>query len=255
MPRDVYNSKGDSRYTKQRTAYRGQRDYSVLPRSPSEALEPDRAPEPPHGSRQRHQHPLVVFFNRMMTLLVIVLICVGALFYMIRVQFDRPGPLSYPMVIVVTRGEGVSTIAHRLEREGIINDRWTFLIAARYFRVYDKVKAGEYNIKIHASLRDVLDTLVEGKSILYSISVPEGLTSYQIVQRLKSHGELVGDISEMPSEGSLLPDTYRFARGTSRQELIRRMQGEQKKFMDGLWRTRSRGLPVTTPEDVINLAA
>src|SRR5271157_1517646 len=126
MARDVYSSKGDSRYSKQGTAYRGQRDYSILPRSPSEALEPERAPEPPRGSRQRPQHPLIVFFNRLMTFLLIVMICVAGLFYLIRRQFDLPGPLAYPTVFVVPRGEGVSAIARRLEQDGIINDRWTF---------------------------------------------------------------------------------------------------------------------------------
>jgi UPF0755 protein len=255
MPRDVYNSKGDSRYSKQGTAYRGQRDYSILPRSPSEALEPERAPEPPRGSRQRPQHPLIVFFNRLMTFLLIVMICVAGLFYLIRRQFDLPGPLAYPTVFVVPRGEGVSAIARRLEQDGIINDRWTFFIASRYFKVYDKIKAGEYNIKVNASLRDVLDTLVEGKSILYGVAIPEGMTSYQIVERLKAHPDLVGDIAEIPAEGSLLPDTYRFARGTSREELIRRMQGEQKKFLEGLWPARSRELHGAKPEDVINIAA
>ncbi|MGO8955005.1 MAG: endolytic transglycosylase MltG [Rhodomicrobium sp.] len=255
MPRDVYNSKGDSRYSKQGTAYRGQRDYSILPRSPSEALEPERAPEPPRGSRQRPQHPLIVFFNRLMTFLLIVMICVAGLFYLIRRQFDLPGPLAYPTVFVVPRGEGVSAIARRLEQDGIINDRWTFFIASRYFKVYDKIKAGEYNIKVNASLRDVLDTLVEGKSILYSVAIPEGMTSYQIVERLKAHPDLVGDIVEIPAEGSLLPDTYRFARGTSREELVRRMQGEQKKFLEGLWPARSRELQAAKPEDVINIAA
>jgi UPF0755 protein len=255
MAGDVYNSKGDSRYSKHNTAYRGQRDYSVLPRSPSEALEPDRAPEPPRGSRQRRQHPIVVFLNRLSTFLLIVLVGAAALFFVTKAQFDRPGPLSYPTVFVVPRGEGVIAIARRLEQDGIINDRWTFFIAARRFSLQDKIKAGEYTIKANASVRDVLDTLVTGKSILYSVPIPEGLTSYQIVERLKSHPDLVGDILEIPPEGSLLPDTYRFARGTSRTELILRMQGEQKKFLEGLWPSRSRDLQLTKPEDVINLAA
>lgn len=256
MPRDVYNSKGDKRFPKQNTAYRGQRDnYSILPRSPSEALEPDRAPEPPRGSRQRPQHPLVVFLHRSVTFLLILLIGVAALFYIVKRQFDRPGPLTYPTVFAVPRGEGVGSIARRLEQEGIINDSWTFSIAAWKFNLRGKIKAGEYTIKAGASIRDILDVLVEGKSILYSVSIPEGLTSYQVVERLKSQPDLVGDILEIPAEGSLLPDTYRFARGTSRTELIRRMQGEQKKFLEGLWPSRSPGLPVSKPEDVLNLAA
>ncbi len=255
MPGDIFNSKGDSRRSKQNTAYRGQRDYSILPRSPSEALEPERAPEPPRGSRQRPQHPLVVLLNRLMTFLLIALICVAGLFYVVRRQFDLPGPLAYPTVFVVPRGEGVSAIARRLEQDGIINDRWTFLIASRYFKVHDKIKAGEYTIKVNASLRDVLDTLVEGKSILYSVAIPEGLTSYQIVERLKADLDLAGDIGEVPPEGTLLPDTYRFAKGTSREELIRRMQGEQKRFLEGLWSTRSRELQSAKPEDIVNIAA
>ncbi|WP_127075913.1 endolytic transglycosylase MltG [Rhodomicrobium lacus] len=255
MPSDFYNANGNNRYSKQNAAYRGQRDYSVLPRSPSEALEPERAPEPPEGSRGRRQNPIVVFLNRLLTLVLVLLIAVGTVSYVVRLQFDKPGPLAYPTVFVVPRGEGVSAIARRLEQDGIINDRWTFFIASRYFKVHDKIKAGEYNIKAEASLRDVLDTLVEGKSILYSVSIPEGLTSFQVVERLKSNPDLVGDILEIPPEGSLLPDTYRFARGTSRDELIRRMQGEQKKFIEGLWPTRSRELALTTPEQVINLAA
>jgi UPF0755 protein len=261
MAGDVYNSNGNGRSSKQNTAYRGQRDYSVLPRSPSEALEPDRAPEPPRGSKQGRGHPIVVFLNRLFSLIFIVLVSVGAASYAVRLQFDRPGPLSYPTVFVVPRGEGVSAIARRLEQEGVINSdsvlpgRWTFFIAARYFKVHDKIKAGEYNLKANSSIRDLLDTLVEGKSILYSISIPEGLTSQQIVERLRINTDLVGDIFEIPPEGSLLPDTYRFARGTSRDELIRRMQGEQKKFIDGLWSTRWRELSLTKPEDVVNLAA
>ncbi len=261
MAGDVYNSSGNSRYSKHNTAYRGQRDYSVLPRSPSEALEPERAPEPPRGSRQGRQRPIITFFNRLLTFLLVLLPTIAGLFFVIRQEFDRAGPISYPTVFVVARDEHESTIARRLEQDGLINSdsllpgRWIFLIASRRFGVHGKIKAGEFNIKANASVRDILDTLVEGKSILYGVSIPEGLTSYQIVERLKSNPDLVGDITEIPPEGSLLPDTYRVARGTSREELILRMQGAQKKFLEGLWASRSRELSLSKPEDVINLAA
>jgi UPF0755 protein len=257
MPGDVYNFDGDSRYSKHNTAYRGQRDYSVLPRSPSEALEPDRAPEPPRGGRQRRQHPIFVFFNRLITLVLIGLIAFFGLLYFVRQQFNGPGPLAYPTVFVVPKGEGINAIARRLQQEGVVEgwwSRWTFAIAAWHFDMRDKIKAGEYNIRANASLRDVLDTLVKGRSILFSVSIPEGLTSYQVVDRLNAQPELVGDITTVPREGSLLPDTYLFARGTSRDELIRRMQGEQKKFVDGLWAGRSPDLGLTE-DQALNLAS
>src|SRR5579883_437187 len=115
MAGKVYNAGGNSRYSRHQAAYRGQRDYSVLPRSPSEALEPERAPEPPRGSRQRRQSTAVVILSRLFTFLLIALPVVAGLFFLVRLQFDRPGPLTYPTVFVVPRGEGIGTIARRLE--------------------------------------------------------------------------------------------------------------------------------------------
>ena len=153
------------------------------------------------------------------------------------------------------KGEGVSAIAERLEREGVIADRRIFVASSLYFRAQDKLKAGEYAIKKNASIREVLDTLVEGKAILYSVSLPEGLTSMQIVDRLKSTDDLTGPMPVVPPEGSLLPDTYRFAKGTSRDELIARMQSEQLKFVDKLWTTRTPGLPIKTKQEAVTLAS
>jgi UPF0755 protein len=196
-----------------------------------------------------------VFASWFITFLLIGSVAVIAIFQLTRREFDQPGPLGYPTVFVVPKGEGVRTIARRLQDEGIINDTWTFIVAARKFDLQKKLKAGEYNIKAGASIRDVLDVLVEGKSITYRITIPEGLTSYQIAERLKSNPDLTGDITGIPAEGSLLPDTYPFARNTTREELVRRMQGEQKKFLDGLWPSRAKDLPLTKPEEVLNLAA
>ena len=255
MRRDGYNAKGDRRSPKSQAAYRGQRDYSILPRSPSEALEPDRAPEPPRGNKQRPQHPVIAFLHRLMTFLVIMAICAAGAVYYVRHQFEQQGPLNYPTVFVVARDEGVKTIARHLEEQGIINDRWTFRIASYYFKYDDKIKAGEYSIRANATIRNVLDELVKGKSIGHHITIAEGLTSYQIVERLRANPDLVGDIDEIPAEGSMLPDTYAFERGTSRTDLIRRMQGVQKKFLEELWLSRAKGLPLATPEDALNLAA
>jgi hypothetical protein len=195
-------------------------------------LEPDHAPEPPAGRKVRREHPFLAFMHNVMTLMFVGVIGLTALFYFVRMQFDQPGPLGYATVVVIPRGEGMSAIADRLEREGVIADRRIFVASALYFRAQDKLKAGEYAIKKNASIREVLDTLVEGKAILYSVSLPEGLTSMQIIDRLNNNPELTGSTAVIPPEGSLLPDTYRFARGTRRDELVARMQDEQTKFID-----------------------
>jgi UPF0755 protein len=254
MPSDLHQWEQDRRY--QGNSYYGaQRDFAVLPRSPSEALEPDHAPEPPPGRKVRREHPILALMHNIMTLLFVGVIGLTGLFYFVRSQFDQPGPLSYSTVVVIPKGEGLSAIADRMEREGVIADRRIFVASALYFRAQDKLKAGEYAIKKNASIREVLDTLVEGKAILYSVSLPEGLTSYQIVERLKASPELTGPVPLVPQEGSLLPDTYRFAKGTSRDELLARMQSEQKKFMEKIWPSRVAGLPVKTQQEAVTLAS
>lgn len=255
MAGDIFKWSGASREGQDSYPAGVYRDLSVLPRSPAEALEPDHAPEPPRGSRRRQQHPIFVILNSVMTFLFVGLIGLAALFYFIRTQFDRPGPLNHATVIVIPKDEGVRPIAARLEREGIISDQRIFVASVIYFRAHKRLKAGEYAVKREASIREVLDTLVEGRPILYSIGIPEGLTTQQVIERLNAHPELVGDITSTPAEGSLLPDTYRFARGTTREDMVRRLQHEQKKFLEKVWPTRAGDLPVKTKEDAINLAS
>ena len=254
MPSDARHWDQERRY--QAGNYSGaQRDFAILPRSPSEALEPDHAPEPPVGRKVRRQHPIISFMHNIMTLLFVGVIGLTALFYFVRTQFDQPGPLEFATVVVIPKGEGLSAIADRLERENVISDRRIFTASAMYFRAQDKLKAGEYAIKKNASIREVLDTLVEGKAMLYTVSLPEGLTSMQIVERINQHPELNGPVTIVPPEGSLLPDTYRFARGTTREDLLARMRNEQEKFLEKLWAGRASGLPIKNKQEAITLAS
>jgi UPF0755 protein len=238
------------------TYFAAQRDYGALPRSPSEHLEPDYAPEPPEGRPGLGQHPAVKILNNVVTLMFVGVIGLALLFYYVRVQFDQPGPLQYSTVVVVPKGDGVREIASRLEREGVISDQRIFVAAVvLYFQAQSKLKAGEYAMAKGASMRSVLDTLIEGKAILQNVTLPEGLTSYQIVQRLKAHPELTGRIDIIPPEGTLMPDTYRFERGTDRNELIARMQNHQRRFIEKVWAERATDLPFRTTDQAITLAS
>ena len=227
----------------------------IRPRSPAEALEPARAPRPPSEKSKRRMHPFLGFLNGMMTLAIIASLGVGGLFYYAKLQYDKPGPLPHKTVLVIPKGDGVNAIASRLERENVISDKRLFVASVFYFKAQDKLKYGEYEIAKSASMREVLDTLVEGRSILYKVTIPEGLTSWQVVERLNADETLQGEISQIPPEGSLLPETFKFGRGTKRQEIIERMQAEQKKFMAKVWETRAPNLPIKTPAEAIILAS
>ena len=239
----------------QRAANDDMQIEDARPRSPAEALEPERAPEPPIRRKRRKPHPILRVLNGIMTLAVVAMVGLGALIYFAKMEFDQPGPLQHATVVAIPKGEGVNAIAARLEREGIISDRRVFVASVIYFKAQEKLKAGEYEVRKAASMRDVLDQIVRGKSILYKVTIPEGLTSEQAVGRLRRAELLVGEVPEVPPEGSLMPDTYKFSKGMTRAEILERMQAEQRKFVLNVWETRAPDLPFKTIEEAIILAS
>ena len=93
-----------------------------------------------------------------------------------------------------------------------------------FYEAEDKLKAGEYLFQASSSMKQVLDDLLSGRSVLHSITFPEGLTSQAIVDRLKADETLTGAIANVPPEGSLMPNTYKFTRGATRQQMLDQMQ-------------------------------
>jgi UPF0755 protein len=235
----------------------------IRPRSPAEMLEPSRAPARPRKSGLPLASGPVGAFIRLgsgvLSLLLVVMLVVAGMGALLYHQFERPGPLSVSRVVAIPKGEGRIEIATRLEREGVISNRWTFiasyLLRSSMGRKSADLKAGEYEFKKNASMADVLDTLTQGRSILSKLTIPEGLTSLQIVERMRGEPDLVGDITEIPPEGTLLPDTYRFSKGMERKELLERMQVEMQRFLAGAWEKRQTGLPIKTPEEAVVFAS
>jgi UPF0755 protein len=224
------------------------------PRSPRAALQPERVPMPTRHSRRAH-HPMVAAGSAVFTLLIIIALALGGGWLVIKNRLASPGPLQEDKIVNIAHA-GVFDVADVLEREGVIDQRWPFIISVGLNRIRrNDVKAGEYQFTKQASLQDVINTLVDGKVIQHAITIPEGLTSEQIVQRLLDTDFLAGNIKSIPREGSLLPETYRFARGTLREQVIQRMQREQREVLQKAWERHSSDLPVRTPEQLIVLAS
>jgi UPF0755 protein len=195
-----------------------------------------------------------------LTVALVSMLFIGGMTFAIYNQFESPGPLAATRTVVIPKGEGRIAIAERLQREGVISNRWTFvgghlLLSFLGHKKNGDLKAGEYQIKEHASMRDVIDTVSEGKSILYKATLPEGLTSEQIVERLKAEPSLSGEITDVPPEGTLLPDTYYFSKGASRQEILDRMHEEMQKEISTLWDSRDPDLPIKSPEELVTFAS
>jgi peptidoglycan lytic transglycosylase G len=227
---------------------------AVPPRSPRVALEPERVPLPKRRSK-RVRHPLVIAGNAIFMVLVLVSVTVGAALYFGKQRFEAPGPLTEDRVVNIPRGLGIRDIAALLEREGVIDQPYVFVGGVMVMKARGGLKHGEYKFTRHASLADVVDTIIEGKVVQHALTVPEGLTSEQIVARLLEDKALSGQIKEIPPEGSLLPETYKFTRGMTRAQIIKRMQEAQQHLVKFIWAHRVADLPLKSPEDLIILAS
>lgn len=224
------------------------------PKSPAEALQPEAVPPPPVRSRAV-RHPLVVFLNFVLTVVIVSVVALGGGIFAAKMQFDRPTDLDQARTISIDRGQGLSQIAEQLQREGLISSKWLFIAGVWLSGQQSNVKFGEYLIPAHASMAEIMDTMVSGRGILYAITIPEGLTSEQIVARLLSEDILVGDVSAIPPEGALLPETYKFTRGDTRDGLIERMRRERDRVVADAWARRASDLPLESPEELVVLAS
>jgi UPF0755 protein len=230
-------------------------DKRITPRSPRAALEPEQVTVPTRRSK-RARNPLVIVGNAIFTLLVLVTIAGGTAFVVGKSRFEAPGPLEAEKMVNISPRLGILEIADVLRREGVIDEHpMVFLGGILALKARTELKSGEYLFPKHASVRDVVETMVEGKVVQHLITIPEGLTSEQIVARLLDSDVLAGNIKDIPREGTLLPESYRFPRGTTRELVIQRMQQAQRRVLQEIWERRTPDLPIRTPEQLVILAS
>jgi UPF0755 protein len=158
-------------------------------------------------------------------------------------------------VVTIPKGLGTRDIADLLVQEGVIDQPLIFVGGAFVLKARDGLKAGEYQFTKHASLRDVIGTIVDGRVVQHQLTLPEGLTSEQIIQRVLDSDLLTGNIREIPREGSLLPESYKVTRGTSREQVIQRMETQQRRAVQEIWDHRMPDLPLKSPEELVTLAS
>jgi UPF0755 protein len=249
----------------------------VAPKSPTEALQPEAVPPPPKRSRAV-RHPLVVFLNFMLTIVIIAVVVLGGGLLIGKMQFEKPSSLDQAQTITVDKGAGVREIADRLQAEGVISSKWLFIAGVWLNREGNNLKAGEYAIPVHASMSDIMDLMVEGKSVVYRITIPEGLTSEQVVACMmadsvpegqnipgltsdqeakcrESAAALVGPAPPVPPEGAILPETYAFSRGDTRDNVINLMMRERDRVLTDVWARRAPDLPLNSIEELATLAS
>ena len=144
----------------------------ITPRSPRTALEPDMIEAPARRSKSV-RNPFVVIGNAIISLFVLAAIVAGIALVSGKQRFEAAGPLPDDKVVNIPRGSGIRDIADVLTREGVIDQSWVFIGGVLLLKAREDLKAGEYQFKAHASLRDVVATIVEGRVVTHQFAVPE----------------------------------------------------------------------------------
>ena len=154
----------------------------------------------------------------------------------------------------IPAGASVAAVAEKLEAEGLISSASGFVLQARVFGSDAPIQAGEFLLTPGMSQSDILAAFQSGDVIRRFVTIPEGMPSILVWERLMAEPLLTGDIP-VPPEGSILPDTYAFERGQSRAQLVAQMQAAMDRALAEEWANRSPRIAVDTMRDALILAA
>lgn len=179
---------------------------------------------------------------------------VGLVAYAIH-EAGSEGPLTESRIVLIERGKGVSSIGDTLESEGVISSALLFKLVGRLEQDPRPMKAGEYEFTPHISMRSAIEKMRAGDIFDRKVTFPEGVTSWQVVEILKSRSDMGGELPEIPPEGTLLPDTYHYIKGEGRDAIIGKMTEAMDKTLGALWENRAADLPVKTKHEALILAS
>lgn len=185
---------------------------------------------------------------------LVVLAAAGAAYWLYRDVTD-PGPSSGTRTVVIPAHTSLADIALLLEQQGVIRHRRSFEIAALLSGDGSVLRAGEYEFPAGASTFRVVRIIGTGKVVEHRLTVPEGLTSGEILALLRTSPALEGDVRTPPGEGELLPDTYFYEYGERRQAMVERMELAMARALAKAWAQRRPDLPLTTPRQLLTLAS
>lgn len=191
-------------------------------------------------------------FLLLLILPALAILAAGTAFWIL---WAGPGPIDQPKTLIVEQGSSVSRLAYQLEREGLIRgNATTFRGFARLFGGNAPIQAGEFQLQPKMSAAAILTHLQYGRPIQRLVTIPEGMPSVLVHERLMQVPYLTGSI-EVPPEGSILPDSYSYRRGESRAAVLGRMRSAMRRELERLWGQRGSNSAVASPEAAIILAS
>ena len=174
--------------------------------------------------------------------------------FLVAQSWGGKGPSEQNVTVIVPEGATLRAAAEALEQAGAVRSGSRFTLLARLFGDDTAIKAGEYRIPAQLSQADILAMMQGGKTLQRFVTIPEGLPSVLVQERLMAAPHLTGEV-DVPAEGSVLPDSYSYDRGDTRQAVLDRMQKAMETYLAKAWAARKPGIAVATPHEALILAS
>ncbi|GHC68801.1 endolytic transglycosylase MltG [Limoniibacter endophyticus] len=231
----------------------------IVPKSANEALRSEAGTPPPLRRKRRSRQSrsqVVIFLNFVMSIIVLVALGFGAAAYWVKWSFEKEGPLQASDTVFIRQGAGVGDIAGTLESRGMIDNALAFRLGVRAYGNEGSMKAGEYEIAGRSSMHDIMELLRSGKQILHTITIPEGWTTQQAMERIAQNEILEGEMPAIvPGEGMIAANTISFSRGKTREQIVEQLVNLQQKTIDEIWERRRDDLPIKDKNEFVTLAS
>lgn len=158
------------------------------------------------------------------------------------------------IAIFVEKGSSLTRIAHQLANAELIRNPKLFTYIARFTK-QTNAKHGEYSFSVFSSPKEILEKLERGETVVHKFTIPEGKTSYEILQILGKIENIKGELPTSIDEGSVMPDTYLYSYGDTYQSIIKKMKDEMSNFLAREWEKRDKSLPLKSPYEALILAS
>jgi len=189
---------------------------------------------------------------------LVVIITFAAIFAYVACNLHQFRGTNTETVLELKQGEGLSTLARKLDKANIIYNKKLFKAFAILLRYDKSLQSGEYVLSSRMSEKQILEKISKGKIFYRKITIPEGLTTKEVIKLVDYNTYLTGKITLNLKEGELLPETYYFAKGQSRNDILKQMQSAMTKSVDLYWESRDKNrlnCCIKTKDDLVNLAS
>lgn len=190
----------------------------------------------------------------MKNIVIIATLITGLFLWQLTHWIYQPRPLDN-VYVMINKGSTSASAARDLAQADVIDKPWLFKLAARFFGLHKKLKAGEYAFQGPTSMYDVIQKMAKGDVIYRKITLAEGLTVQQMLQAIANEDLLSGDITLAVKEGELLPETYSFMRGDSKDSVIRQAQKAMQTALAEAWDNRQDDLPFKNAFELLIMAS